>query len=111
MKKIIERTKQRLGYPLRTIEISDDQFKILFEIAEEVWTLYSNLSTRGSLALTNIQTSWINSYFSALSKETLGRVRGKFGGELSLPDSDTKLDYESLLHESAIEKERLINIL
>jgi hypothetical protein len=51
--------------------------------------------------------TWIRRYFTALSKETLGRTRGKFSGKLKIPDDELTLDYESLLNESKSEIEDL----
>lgn len=42
---------------------------------------------------------WVRRYFTALCKETLGRVRGKFSGKLPIPDASAELDYASLLNE------------
>jgi predicted sugar kinase len=40
-------------------------------------------------------------------KESLGRVRGKYGGAIKVPDSELKLDYESLISEGKDEKTKL----
>ena len=111
MEEIVKRIRQRLGEPLRIVEINDEQFSGLFEIAKEEWELYSTLSNLESTTLSNIKNYWINAYFSALSKESLGRIRGKFSGNINGPDGDVKLDYIELLNESAYEKDRLINLL
>ena len=50
---------------------------------------------------------WVRDYFTAMCKETLGRVRGKFGGSLGVTDSDVTMDYDSLLNESKEDKEKL----
>lgn len=47
---------------------------------------------------------WVRDYFTALCKETLGRVRGKFGGRLGVTDAEVTMDYESLLSESKDDK-------
>jgi len=41
----------------------------------------------------------------------LGRVRGKFGGNLKVPDSELSLEYDSLLTEGKDEKMKLIEEL
>ena len=50
---------------------------------------------------------WVRDYFTALSKETLGRVRGKFGGALGVTDAEVTMDYDSLLSEAREDKTRL----
>ena len=42
-----------------------------------------------------------------MCKETLGRVRGKFGGSLGVTDSDVTMDFDSLLSEAKEDKEKL----
>ena len=55
--------------------------------------------------------SWVRRYFFAKSKEILGRVRGKFGGNLKTPDSELTLEYDSLLNEAKDEYAKLIEEL
>jgi hypothetical protein len=50
---------------------------------------------------------WVRDYFTALCKETLGRVRGKFGGALGVTDAEVTMDYDSLLSEAKEDKEKL----
>ena len=42
---------------------------------------------------------WVRRYFIALCKETLGRVRGTFGGKVPTPDAELEMDYQSLMSE------------
>ena len=42
---------------------------------------------------------WVRRYFIALAKETLGRVRGTFGGKIPVPDANMEIEYQSLLSE------------
>ena len=51
--------------------------------------------------------AWIRRYFTALAKETLGRVRGKYSGALKVPDSELTMDYSSLQTEGIDEKSKL----
>jgi hypothetical protein len=44
---------------------------------------------------------------TAYAKETLGRVRGKFSGNLKTPDSELQMDYVSLQTEAKDEKTKL----
>jgi len=50
---------------------------------------------------------WVRKWFVAYVKETLGRVRGKYSGDLKVPNSEIKLDYQSLLTEGKDEKSKL----
>ena len=50
---------------------------------------------------------WVRDYFTALCKETLGRVRGKFGGNLGVTDAEVTMDYDSLLSEAKEDKDKL----
>jgi len=50
---------------------------------------------------------WVRDYFTAMCKETLGRVRGKFGGSLGVTDAEVTMDYDSLLSESKEDKDKL----
>jgi hypothetical protein len=54
---------------------------------------------------------WVRRWFTAYVKESLGRVRGKYSGAIKVPDSDLKLDYESLITEGKDEKAKLIEEL
>ena len=55
--------------------------------------------------------NWVRKYLIAYSKEGLGRIWGKFSGELQVPESQIKLDYQSLLTEGKDEKLKLIEEL
>ena len=50
---------------------------------------------------------WVRDYFTAMCKETLGRVRGKFGGALGVTDAEVTMDYDSLLSEAKEDKSAL----
>jgi len=54
---------------------------------------------------------WVRDWFTALCKETLGRVRGKFGGALGVTDAEVTMDYESLLSESRDDRTQLLERL
>jgi hypothetical protein len=55
--------------------------------------------------------NWVRKYLIAYSKEGLGRIWGKFSGDLQVPDSSVKLDYSSLITEGKDEKSKLIEEL
>ena len=55
--------------------------------------------------------NWVRKYLIAFAKEGLARIWGKFSGELQVPESSIKLDYQSLLTEARDEKLKLIEEL
>jgi len=57
--------------------------------------------------LNNPSQQWVRRWFQAYCKETLGRVRGKYSGNLKTPDSELTMDYTSLLTEGKDEKSKL----
>ena len=54
---------------------------------------------------------WVRRYLTALFKEALGRVRGKFSGALKVPDAELNMDYDSLLSEGKEEQLKLLEQL
>ena len=54
---------------------------------------------------------WVRRYLTALFKEALGRVRGKFSGALKVPDAELTMDYDSLLSEGKEEQAKLLEDL
>jgi hypothetical protein len=95
---------KRLGHPIRTVEINDEQFLALYKIAHEEFGLYHALGIKKLDE--SVKKRWLLMYFTALSKELLGRIREKF-----INPSDLTLDFKSLLEESREEKEHLIKLL
>ena len=63
------------------------------------------------IALNGPAKNWVRKYLVAYAKEGLARIWGKFSGELQVPDSAVKLDYQSLLTEAKDEKLKLIEEL
>jgi hypothetical protein len=61
--------------------------------------------------LNNPAQTWVRRWFTAYVKESLGRVRGKYQGNLKTPDSEIQLEYDSLLTEAKDEKSKLIEEL
>lgn len=55
--------------------------------------------------------NWVRKYFIAYCKEALGRIWGKFSGELQVPDSQVKLDYQTLLTEARDDKTKSVEEL
>ncbi len=54
---------------------------------------------------------WVRRYLTALFKEALGRVRGKFSGSLKVPEAELTMDYDSLLSEGKEEQLKLLEDL
>jgi hypothetical protein len=48
--------------------------------------------------------TWVRRWFTAYCKETLAKVRGKYGGSLKTPDSELSLEWQSLNTEAKDEK-------
>ena len=61
--------------------------------------------------LNNPAQTWVRRWFTSYVKESLGRVRGKYQGNLKTPDSEIQLEYDSLLTEAKDEKSKLIEEL
>lgn len=55
--------------------------------------------------------NWVRKYLIATSKEGLARIWAKFSGELQVPDSTIKMDYQTLLTEARDEKTKIIEEL
>lgn len=101
----------KLGEPSIQVELEEEAMKNLFIDSYKDWNMYSNLSKLEEKKLYAIKDEWIENYFQALCKESLGRIRGKYMGVVNLPGAELKLEYESLLNESRQEKENLIGLL
>lgn len=98
------------GYPLRQVELVDDQISVAHSNATSTFELYSTLNEKKEFeAVKNI---WIEKYTLAICKEILGRVRGKFDGKIgSSEESPLFMDYKSLLTEAEKEKYQLVLLL
>jgi hypothetical protein len=55
--------------------------------------------------------TWVRRYLLAISKQTLGKVRGKYSGELGVTDAQVTMDYADMLSEGISEQEKLIEEL
>ena len=58
-------------------------------------------------SINSIGQQWIRSFALALSKETLGQVRGKFGGNIPIPGDNVSLNASDLLSQAAAEQQAL----
>lgn len=110
--KIIKnRALSRLGYPTISVEIDEEALMHLWYTSEGEWNLYSKLSKIDKSTLSKIENEWTESYFLAICKESLGRIRSKYKGSLPITGTEISLEYKSLLSESEKEKDNLINLL
>lgn len=55
--------------------------------------------------------NWVRRYLMTYAKESLARIWGKFSGDIQVPDSTIKLDYQSLLTEAKDDRIKLIEEL
>ena len=62
-------------------------------------------------ALNKPAQNWVRKYLIGYAKEGLGRIWGKFSGDLQVPDSTITLDYLSLITEGKDEKSKAIEEL
>lgn len=109
---IKKRALTKLGAPVISVEIADEQFQTIFNNSVKDWNLYSTLSNLSEQKLKDIEIEWIESYFQAICKEVLGRIRGKYNGQLPISEVENMyVDFKTLLKESELEKENLINLL
>lgn len=60
---------------------------------------YANINSVGK--------QWIRRFCLALSKETLGQIRGKFGGVVPIPGESVTLNASDLLSQAAAEQDKL----
>jgi hypothetical protein len=60
---------------------------------------YNNINSIGK--------QWIRRFALALSKETLGQIRGKFGGNVPIPGDNVSLNASDLLSQASTEQEKL----
>ena len=58
-------------------------------------------------SINSVGQQWIRRFALALSKETLGQVRGKFGGAVPIPGESVTLNASDLLSQAAAEQQAL----
>jgi len=58
-------------------------------------------------SINSIGKQWIRRFSLALSKETLGQIRGKFGGNVPIPGDNIQLNASDLLSQAATEQQNL----
>lgn len=58
-------------------------------------------------SINSIGKQWIRRFALALSKETLGQVRGKFGGNVPIPGDNVSLNASDLLSQASTEQQAL----
>ena len=58
-------------------------------------------------SINSIGKQWIRRFALALSKETLGQIRGKFGGNVPIPGENVSLNASDLLSQAKAEQDAL----
>lgn len=58
-------------------------------------------------SINSVGQQWIRRFALALSKETLGQVRGKFGGNVPIPGDNVSLNASDLLSQASSEQQAL----
>jgi len=120
-----ERNNNLINNKLRIYPVPDgvspEKFWFRFSVEEDAFS--SGSSDVGMLGVNNMNTlpfenipfesinsmgqQWIRKYSLALSKETLGQVRGKFGGSIPIPGDNVTLNADALLSQAATEQQAL----
>jgi hypothetical protein len=106
-------------YPIPD-NVSPEKFWFRFSIRESTWTDEYNdgqdgVNNMNTLPFENIPfesinsigKQWIRRFALALSKETLGQVRSKFGNNVPIPGDNVSLNGSELLSQAATEQEQL----
>ena len=107
-------------YPIPT-EVSPEKFWVRFSIKTDPWEDASNdngndgVNNMNTLPFENIPYAninaigkqWIRRFALALSKETLGQIRGKFGGSVPIPGDNITLNASDLLSQAKDEQSTL----
>ena len=106
-------------YPIPD-SVSPEKFWFRFSVSTDPWTDDDDIGQDGinnmntlpfeNVAYENINSigkQWIRRFALALSKETLGQVRGKFGGAVPIPGDNITLNASDLLSQAATEQEKL----
>jgi len=111
-------------YPIPR-SVSPEKFWFRFTITGE--DIFDDVNDEGIRGVNNMNTlpfqnipyeninsigkQWIRKYSLALSKETLGQVRGKFGGNVPIPGESISLNASDLLSQAKDEQTSLIEEL
>lgn len=102
----------RMGEPVITVELTDSILTDLFQVAKEEWDLiWLSSGKRQTKNIETFKRIWIERYFNALCLETLSRIRGKFSGNLPIPDAHIQLNSENLRIDAGNEIQNLRNML
>ena len=105
--------------------VSPEKFWFRFSITGE--DIFDDVNDEGIRGVNNMNTlpfqnipyeninsigkQWIRKYSLALSKETLGQIRGKFGGNVPIPGDNISLNASDLLSQAKEEQSSLIEEL
>jgi hypothetical protein len=100
--------------------VSPERFWFRFSVSEEPFTDegeggQNGVNNMNTLPFENIAyesinsigKQWIRRFALALSKETLGQIRGKFGGSIPIPGDNITLNASDLLSQAQSEQDKL----
>jgi hypothetical protein len=100
--------------------VSPEKFWVRFSLSEDPWEDDADggqdgVNNMNTLPMQNIAYNkinsigkqWIRRYALALSKETLGQIRGKFSGNIPIPGDNITLNSSDLLSQGREEKDKL----
>ncbi len=109
-------------YPTPNRDVSPEKFWVRFSIEneKEPWeddfdSGQNGINNMNTLPFENIPyeninsigKQWIRRFALALSKETLGQIRGKFGGSIPIPGDNISLNASDLLSQAKDEQQTL----
>ena len=110
-KKTLKRVRIALGAPVIGIELTEEIIKEMYKESKEEFRIYSKTSNFKNNNIKKLKKAWIFKYTIALCKETMGMIRGKFGGSMDAVGEKINMDYSFLLNQAREEKISLKNIL
>ena len=106
-------------YPIPSL-VSPEKFWIRFSVPTDAYEATSDSTLDGVnnmntlpfqnipyASINSIGKQWIRRFCLALSKETLGQVRGKFGGNIPIPGDNITLNASDLLSQAKEEQNAL----
>lgn len=92
-----------------TGELSDSEYQKCLEECKDIIKFPSQVPIEKTeyCDLNDISKTWVRKYMTALTKEVVARIRGKYKGKFIFPNAELDMEYESLLAEAKEEKANL----
>ena len=100
-----------VGAPTIAVEITEEQVGAAVNEANLTFKIYSPNYPHAASILKKIKGAWLEKYVYASLKETLGHIRGKFSGELPIPEKKLILRSNDLIDSGRQEKQDLLNVI